>query len=107
MESKGSFAYSKCVIEELRGKTEGLVGGIEEGLGVMRVGGGRGVERNVGEVSLAVRRCRWTKDEKNCVDFSCIVQSPGIAPSCVDETLNILLIIIRAQLHSCVGLIVI
>lgn len=29
----GSFEYSKRVIEELRGKTEGLVGGIEEGLG--------------------------------------------------------------------------
>lgn len=33
MESKGSFEYSKGVIDELRGKTEGLVGGIEEGLG--------------------------------------------------------------------------
>jgi geranylgeranyl diphosphate synthase type 3 len=33
MESKGSFEYSKGVIGELRGKTEGLVGGIEESLG--------------------------------------------------------------------------
>jgi geranylgeranyl diphosphate synthase type 3 len=33
MESKGSFEYSKGVIEELRGKTEGLVGGIEQSLG--------------------------------------------------------------------------
>jgi len=33
MESKGSFAYSARVIEELRVKTERLVRGIEEGLG--------------------------------------------------------------------------
>jgi geranylgeranyl diphosphate synthase type 3 len=33
MQSKGSFDYSKTVIDELRGKTEGLVGGIEQGLG--------------------------------------------------------------------------
>lgn len=33
MESKGSFEYSARVIEELRGKTEELVGGIENGLG--------------------------------------------------------------------------
>jgi geranylgeranyl diphosphate synthase type 3 len=33
MESKGSFEYSARVIEELRAKTQGLVSGIEEGLG--------------------------------------------------------------------------
>lgn len=33
MQSKGSFDYSKTVIDELRGKTEGLVEGIEQGLG--------------------------------------------------------------------------
>lgn len=33
MESKGSFEYSKKVIDELRGKTEDLVKGIEQGLG--------------------------------------------------------------------------
>ncbi|KAF2825885.1 geranylgeranyl pyrophosphate synthetase [Ophiobolus disseminans] len=33
MESKGSFEYSARVVEELRGKTEGLVRGIEGGLG--------------------------------------------------------------------------
>jgi len=33
METKGSFEYSRGVIEELRGKVEGLVGGIEAGMG--------------------------------------------------------------------------
>ncbi|KAH4172433.1 hypothetical protein HBI80_149440 [Parastagonospora nodorum] len=33
MESKGSFEYSRGVIAELRGKVEGLVGGIEAGMG--------------------------------------------------------------------------
>ncbi|KAF2027439.1 terpenoid synthase [Setomelanomma holmii] len=33
MESKGSFEYSARVVEELRGKTQGLVSGIEHSLG--------------------------------------------------------------------------
>lgn len=34
MESKGSFNYSARVIDELRGKTQALVSGIEGELGV-------------------------------------------------------------------------
>lgn len=41
MESKGSFEYSRGVIQELRGKVEGLVGGIEAGMGE---GGREGAE---------------------------------------------------------------
>jgi geranylgeranyl diphosphate synthase type 3 len=51
MESKGSFEYSKGVIGELRGKTEGLVGGIEESLGPEGCGG---VEGHVEEVGVEV-----------------------------------------------------
>lgn len=53
MESKGSFEYSKRVIGELREKVEGLVGGIEAGLGE---GGQEGAEALRGMLGRLVLR---------------------------------------------------
>jgi geranylgeranyl diphosphate synthase type 3 len=52
MESKGSFEYSARVIEELRGKTEGLVGGIEEGLGEQGRSGAEALRSMLGRLVL-------------------------------------------------------
>ncbi|KAH6642184.1 isoprenoid synthase domain-containing protein [Boeremia exigua] len=52
MEAKGSFEYSKRVIDELRGKTEGLVKGIEEGLGDQGTQGAEALRKMLGRLVL-------------------------------------------------------
>ncbi|KAJ4359366.1 geranylgeranyl pyrophosphate synthetase [Ascochyta clinopodiicola] len=52
MQSKGSFEYSKAVIDELRGKTEGLVGGIEQGLGEAGTAGAEALRTMLGRLVL-------------------------------------------------------
>ncbi|KAJ8113390.1 hypothetical protein OPT61_g4467 [Boeremia exigua] len=52
MESKGSFDYSKTVIDELRGKTEGLVKGIEQGLGDDGTQGAEALRKMLGRLVL-------------------------------------------------------
>ncbi|KAJ4990121.1 Geranylgeranyl pyrophosphate synthase 2 [Stagonosporopsis vannaccii] len=52
MESKGSFEYSKRVIDELRGKTEGLVRGIESGLGEEGTQGAEALRKMLGRLVL-------------------------------------------------------
>jgi geranylgeranyl diphosphate synthase type 3 len=52
MESKGSFEYSARVIEELREKTEGLVSGIEDGLGAEGREGAEALRTMLGRLVL-------------------------------------------------------
>lgn len=52
MEGKGSFEYSKKVIDELRGKTEGLVKGIEQGLGDRGTEGAEALRTMLGRLVL-------------------------------------------------------
>ncbi|KAF2627380.1 geranylgeranyl pyrophosphate synthetase [Macroventuria anomochaeta] len=52
MESKGSFNYSKRVIDELRGKTEDLVKGIEQGLGDDGTQGAEALRKMLGRLVL-------------------------------------------------------
>ncbi|KAJ4372727.1 geranylgeranyl pyrophosphate synthetase [Didymella sp. IMI 355093] len=52
MESKGSFEYSKKVIDELRGKTEDLVKGIERGLGERGEEGAEALRKMLGRLVL-------------------------------------------------------
>ncbi|KAF9700455.1 hypothetical protein EKO04_001874 [Ascochyta lentis] len=52
MESKGSFEYSKKVIDELRGKTEDLVRGIEHGLGDEGTQGAEALRKMLGRLVL-------------------------------------------------------
>ncbi|KAF2997141.1 terpene cyclase [Curvularia kusanoi] len=52
MESKGSFDYSKRVIDELRGKTEDLVKGIEQGLGESGHQGAEALRKMLGRLVL-------------------------------------------------------
>nr|UPW35118.1 terpene cyclase 1 [Didymella macrostoma] len=52
MESKGSFEYSKKVIDELRGKTEDLVKGIEQGLGDSGTEGAEALRKMLGRLVL-------------------------------------------------------
>lgn len=52
MESKGSFEYSKRVIDELRRKTEGLVSGIEKGLGEEGTQGAEALRKMLGRLVL-------------------------------------------------------
>lgn len=52
MESKGSFDYSKKVIDELRGKTEGLVRAIEHGLGDEGTQGAEALRMMLGRLVL-------------------------------------------------------
>ncbi|KAL1598538.1 geranylgeranyl pyrophosphate synthetase [Nothophoma quercina] len=52
MESKCSFEYSKRVIDELRGKTEGLVSGIEKGLGEEGTQGAEALRKMLGRLVL-------------------------------------------------------
>ena len=52
MESKGSFEYSKKVIDELRGKTEDLVKGIEQGLGDRGKEGAEALRKMLGRLVL-------------------------------------------------------
>ena len=52
MESKGSFDYSRRVIDELRGKTEDLVKGIEQGLGEDGTQGAEALRKMLGRLVL-------------------------------------------------------
>ena len=52
MESKGSFDYSRRVIDELRGKTEDLVKGIEQGLGEDGKQGAEALRKMLGRLVL-------------------------------------------------------
>ena len=52
MEKMGSFEYSRAVIEELRGKTDTLVRGIEEGLGREGKEGGEALRGMLGRLVL-------------------------------------------------------
>lgn len=52
MESKGSFEYSKRVIDELRGKTEDLVKRIEQGLGDDGTQGAEALRKMLGRLIL-------------------------------------------------------
>lgn len=52
MESKGSFEYSRRVIDELRGKTEGLVREIEAGLGEEGTQGAEALRTMLGRLVL-------------------------------------------------------
>jgi geranylgeranyl diphosphate synthase type 3 len=52
MESKGSFEYSRRVIDELRGKTEDLVRGIEQGLEDNGTEGAEALRKMLGRLVL-------------------------------------------------------
>lgn len=52
MESKGSFEYSKRVIDELREKTEDLVKRIEQGLGDDGAQGAEALRKMLGKLVL-------------------------------------------------------